>query len=290
MSATLATPEVPFFEPMTVLRAPDAAQVAAAQSKKGPGTVVDDTSFGSKAWSNESNAKSSDNAYATAALKAAEVSHFLKATNFGFGLPENAAVTAIYVSVERKASALSMIYDSQVRLCLNGEVLVGGSAHDKASNQPWPTSDTTRIYGDPNPLWGLKWTPTQINSTGFGAAINTENLGASEATASIDAISITVYYTEGPDENRVCFATRSIELRSDDIVRQHPSEDIWGRVVPEGFLPYAPPSGLEKRAIRGVITPSQGDLDELSDGGANKLSCVVKYRPAYLFAREAADE
>jgi hypothetical protein len=101
-------------------------------------------------------------------------------------------------------------------------------------------------------------------------------------------VRITVYYTEAEDENRICFAERSIELRSDGPYRQHPTDDVWGYVVPRGFLPHALPSGMEGRKTRFIVIPSQGDLGELPDSGTNKLSVSVNHRPAYLVAREAA--
>jgi hypothetical protein len=99
---------------------------------------------------------------------------------------------------------------------------------------------------------------------------------------------MTVYYTEAADENRVCFATRSVELRTNGVYRQHPEDDVWGGVLPDGFLPYSTPGGIDGRSSRGILIPTQGDLDELADSGTNKLSAVVKTRAGHLYATPPA--
>jgi len=104
----------------------------------------------------------------------------------------------------------------------------------------------------------------------------------------VDHIRLNVYYTEAADENRACFAEGAVEPRSDGIFRQHPEDDVWGELIPEGFLPFASPSGLEGRKSRFIVIPTQGDLEELADSGSNPLSAQAFVRPAYHVAREAA--
>ncbi len=91
-----------------------------------------------------------------------------------------------------------------------------------------------------------------------------------------------------PDPEVVASASRSIEFRSDGVFRQHPEDDVWGEMIPEGFLPVATPSGMEGRKSRFILIPSQGDLGDLADSGDNPLSAQTLARPAYLLAREAA--
>lgn len=263
--------------------APAAPPTAEHGVSKSPGTIVDDATEGSASWSNPGNAKATDNLYATVTTGApgAESSHFLKATNFGFTLPPTATVTGILVGIERSSSTFQNV-DAKVTLVRGGSVL---SKLNRASGEAWPNLDYFAFYGGSDDLWGQTWSPAEdINSSGFGVALRVKGTG----TARVDWIAITVYYTEEQDENRVCFATRSIELGS-GTRRQHPTDDIWGDLIPEGggFSLYAPPSGLEGRPLRGIVCPSQGDLGELPDAGVNSASGSVLYRPAYLFAREA---
>jgi hypothetical protein len=262
------------------LTSPEAPISADAQSQKSPGTVADDSSTGTVAWTNPGNAKASDNSYATATFTSLAESHYLKATNFGFALPEAATITGILATVERHAgeNVAHWIVDQEASILKGGTPLKGSHSVLK-----WPLADTVASYG--GGLWGTTWTPADINSSSFGFRLSVEGLGT---TASVDQVAITVYYTEAEDENRVCFATRSIELRTDGCFRQHPTDDVWGRLVPEGFLPYAPPGGMENRKMRIMVVPSQGDFGEAADSGTNKVQLQVLYRPAFHYSREAS--
>lgn len=220
-------------------------------------------------------------------------SHYLLAKEFGFSIPEAADIVQVLGQVRRKASAANAVKDNSVRLFVGGVVVGFDLKQQSPVGHPAPywatTAETINYGGSPTTVWGLpSLAPADANGKGFGFAISATSVASEAVFAEVDLISMGIYYTEASDPNRVCFATRSLEFRTDDVIRQHSTEDVWGRVVPEGFLSYAPPSGLEKRTIRGVISPSQGDLGELADSGSSRLSCVVKYRPAYLFAREAA--
>ncbi|HST69063.1 MAG TPA: hypothetical protein VLI94_05335 [Solirubrobacterales bacterium] len=93
-----------------------------------------------------------------------------------------------------------------------------------------------------------------------------------------------------PDLDVLCHANRSLELRSDGIYRQHLMSEVWGEIVNEGLSPYAPPSYLEDRSMRGVVIPSVGDLGEMPDStGVYDLEAQVFYRPAFHFSREASE-
>ena len=68
-----------------------------------PGTVVDSDATGTVAWTNPMNATTSDNVYATISCPTG-ISHYLKATNFGFSIPTGATINGIVVEIERKQS------------------------------------------------------------------------------------------------------------------------------------------------------------------------------------------
>lgn len=86
----------------------------------------------------------------------------------------------------------------------------------------------------------------------------------------------------------VCYAGRSMEFRSDGVYRQHPTDEIWSRLTPLGFLPYAPPSGLEARPLKGILIPSQGNFADVADENKVKVSAKVFYFPGYHFVSEAS--
>ena len=274
-------------EQMAVVTAPYTPLVPDAQSAKAPGEAASAGGSGGE-WKNPKNVLTSNNSRATAEPEPVKMGPFLTlditedlhVTKFGFAIPEEGTkITGVAVEIERSAEGEGFLKDRSVNL-LNGI----GIAGSLASPATWPTTDETMIYGGSTNLWGLALSPAAVNAAAFGVAIQCIGSGI----ARIDSVRIIVYYTQATDENRVCFASRSAEFRTNGPVRQHPTDDVWGELVPVGFNPYAPPSGLEERAVRGMIVPSQGDLGELPDKGSNKLSAVVKYRPAYLYAREAA--
>lgn len=92
-----------------------------------------------------------------------------------------------------------------------------------------------------------------------------------------------------PDTDAVAFAGRKMEMRSDGIFRQGELDDVWARLIPDcGFLPTAAPSGLEARPTRGIILPTQGNFNGMSDQGNNKIEVVEKYHPGYHFTSEAS--
>jgi hypothetical protein len=90
------------------------------------------------------------------------------------------------------------------------------------------------------------------------------------------------------EEEPLCLAGKNLEIRSDGILRQNSDGTVYGRVVPRsGQLPYAAPSYLEGRPTRGIIIPSQSDLQGLMDVGSNKIAHKALYYPGYHFASEA---
>jgi hypothetical protein len=90
-----------------------------------------------------------------------------------------------------------------------------------------------------------------------------------------------------PSSPGLVAASRSMEFRSDGAHAQHATDDVWGRPLEEGFLPYAPPSRLEARPARFLVLPSRGDFDVLPDSAIDDLSARIRYFPGYHFASEA---
>jgi len=271
-------------EQMLAVATPPVVLQPDSVSTKSP-TVAETLAGAGKAWVNPGNILSSNNVYATAEIKeAGEETNILLAKTFGFAIPGGATITGIVVEIEKKTPAETFMDDSLVEI--NGGTFV---KFDNKKQGFWPNVDTYSVYGSSTDLWGRTWTPAQINAAEFGVNLKARcvvKIGGG-FPLSVDHVKITVYYSTTADENRVCFATRSLELRSDGVYRQHLTDNIWGRGVPDGFLPYAPPSGLEARAVRGIIAPSQGDHLAVADAGNHKISARVFYFPGYLFTSEA---
>ena len=166
-----------------------------------PGTVVDDSSIGSIAWINPSNAVSSNNVYTTAESPGGGLTntHYLKATNFGFSIPTGSTINGILVDFERKREAFFAAVDSAVRIVKsNGSI----GTTNKSAGASWLTSEGYVSFGGTSDLWGETWTYSDINNSNFGVVISPQiNMSPDGNPAYVDHIRITVYYTPPPGVN-----------------------------------------------------------------------------------------
>jgi len=163
-------------------------------SPKNPNSASNNSSVGSFSWSNPANVFTSNNSYASAYFSiSSQISYYLTAYNFSFGIPSNSVINGIVVDVERKSDKASGIRDYSVKLFK--DVVTGGVGENKAdTTNPWLTTDATKTYGTPTDLWGTTWTPANINSLNFGVGISARSY-TGEVYAYIDHIQITVYYS-----------------------------------------------------------------------------------------------
>jgi hypothetical protein len=252
-------------------------------TKSSAAAAVDATGVGTIAWTNPENAKTvRDGIGAKATLTAGAASHYLKITGFGFAIPPTAEVQGVVLRVVRFATiSWSLVFDNSVKLVKAGAI-VGAN---KANPTSWSVLRYETDYGATDDTWEVPLLGTDVNSAEFGAAISVK--AAEAAKAEIDGVEITVAYSEGADENRICFASRSIEFTDSGVRRQHITDEIWGDLVPGGFNLYAPAPGQAAQALRALIVPSVGDFAARADSASVKLSAKVTSRPGYLFAREA---
>ena len=231
-----------------------------------PGTVADAAGVGTVTWSNPGNAKIEDGSRATAKLGTGVVSHYLKATNFGFAIPPGSDIAGIGAVVRRRCETNGVIYDKRVRIVKGGVIK---EAQDKANLQTawWLPFGTS--YGGQHDLWGESWTASDINASEFGIALAAEHIGGSgEPLAEVDVIELLVAYYESGGASSLCFASRAIELRSDGAFRQALGDDVWGSQVPDGFLPYATPGSSDGLTQRTILYPLAG-----RPGNEERLEC-----------------
>ncbi len=146
---------------------------------KGPGTMsIVNRSGGDVNWINPDNAKVSDNTYSTVTLNN-QSPHYLKATNFGFNIPENATNIKCYAVIEAKtANGEQTISTKQVK---NGSILSLGSG--KKINTTESTIEIDLLY---------VLTPSEVNNsnTGFVTYISSDITD----TISVDSVKIKVEY------------------------------------------------------------------------------------------------
>jgi hypothetical protein len=155
-------------------------------------------------FSNTNNILSSDNNRASSTglvtLFTGETD-YLQATNFGFSIPLTAIICGIVVEVEKSATGigtvlgigLSYVADHSVRLVRNGTAV----GNNKAGGAHWTTAESYHSYGGNNDIWGVAWTPADINSSDFGLAFsaNINGLAMLIPNVRLDHVRITVYYT-----------------------------------------------------------------------------------------------
>lgn len=146
--------------------------------------------LGNKAWTTPTNIYSSNNAYARSILARSDISYWLRATSFGFSIPDGATIDGIVAEFEKRISG-SGITDSSVNIVMSGYE----QGDEKKLAGYWPTSDTHIAHGGSTDLWGLGWNSAAINASNFGVSIAARMAITGEQAAYIDHVRITVYYT-----------------------------------------------------------------------------------------------
>lgn len=129
---------------------------------------------------------------ATCVLTANAKSYQLVISNFGFSIPTGATLDGIVVTVDRYQSAGSGVVK-------DFEVTLGAATDNKADPlTAWPGSSTPVYYGTPGDTWGGTLTVGTINSSAWGVVLSVWDTDLmSGATAAVDNVRVTVYYTGG---------------------------------------------------------------------------------------------
>lgn len=176
---------------LSLLGAGLSGRVASPIGPNSPGTLADDSSAGTIAWSNPTNAAASDDVYAASTCSSGERSHYLNAQNFGFNVPNGATITDIKVEAEGNVSAaLTTTLSAYI---IKGGVVQSGAGVGAATPD---VTDTVMNMSPADALWLVSWTPADINASDFGCALywTCPSRGATR-TISIDHIKITVSFS-----------------------------------------------------------------------------------------------
>lgn len=140
----------------------------------------------------------------------------LQAQNFGFAIPGSATIQGIQVDVRReKTAGTGTIQDNDITLLKNG-VAVGAN---KATGSAWPGAEAYAPYGNSTDLWGTTWTPSDINNPNFGVQLSAIETTGNSATAGVDFIDITVWYSTTAGTGAVSIGTIVISRPSGPPVR-----------------------------------------------------------------------
>jgi hypothetical protein len=171
---------------------------AGSQGPLNPATVVDGDRGGAlPAWSNMTNIYLSDDSRATVVVNTTGTvnpSDYMYVTNLSFSIPSDATITGIQVDIERYGTS---IQDDTLTLWKNGAAYGNNKA---ATGTTWPTTSGTEAYvsyGGSADLWGGTWTVADINASNFGLQFAVKTGLATNQTAYVDHIRITVYFSGG---------------------------------------------------------------------------------------------
>lgn len=163
-----------------------------SQGLKSPSAVVNDASVGSKAWTNPTNAETSNNTYATALLASGQITEYLKATGYGFTIPEAGEILGVEASIEKSSNELMLIpEDYRVQLVSGGTIQGTNRAQGGVR---WLPVDTPISYGGPTDLWGLDLTPSIVNASNFGIAVAAVGALGASSEPKVDAMRLEIYY------------------------------------------------------------------------------------------------
>lgn len=146
---------------------------------------------GATPWTTPTQVYTSNDSYADAHMPEEGMSHWLRTTTYGFSIPTGAVIDGIKVRFEKRAQTVSTVKDWDVKIVKAGSE----QGTDKGSSAYWLTSDTYVVYGGTTDLWGLTWTPAQINASNFGVSISARNYDIQPRYALVDHVQIKVYYT-----------------------------------------------------------------------------------------------
>jgi hypothetical protein len=159
-------------------------------------TVAADGGGGANAWTNTGNVFASDASFATVDIPVAQTTNYLNTTGYGFNIPSTAIIDGIYIEFERKMDTNTQRVATTFTSLLKAGSLAGTP---KPGTDLWPDTEAYVAYGGATDLWGITWTPAEINASGFGLAIMADNnLGGVHHVASIDTARITVYWHTAP--------------------------------------------------------------------------------------------
>lgn len=164
------------------------------------GAAFSNLSGGTVSWSNEANAASNNNSFAsvgaTVAALATVYTDQLTVSGFSPGVPSGATICGIEVRIRKKTDGvivLGNIRDHSVRLMKAGAV-VGSNLGNTSTN--WGSTEAAAVHGGSAETWGTTWTPSEVNDPGFGVAISLRmyaTVGLFMA-AEIDQVEVNVHY------------------------------------------------------------------------------------------------
>ncbi len=156
-----------------------------------PGTVA--SAFtGDAVWADPGNAASSDQTYATATVATSDDTEHLYASNFPISIPEGSTIDGVEVQFERDGGNGTDLLDQVIRLVVSGAL----AGDNKSVGIEWLLGDPDSYedFGGVADVWGLALTPSIVNATDFGIAVQATYTGPGDF-ANVDSIQMKVHYS-----------------------------------------------------------------------------------------------
>jgi len=143
-------------------------------------------------WYKRSDATGSCNSNGALADTPAQACYtdILRLSGFSFGVPSNATIRGIEVTITRRQSGTVNRVDQLVRINVGGS----NSTNKADTSTYWPKSYTAKTYGGSTDLWGLSPTPSNINTLYLDISAK-NNYSRAGATFYVDCVGVNVYYT-----------------------------------------------------------------------------------------------
>jgi hypothetical protein len=169
-----------------------------------------------------------------------------------------------------------------VRLVADGTIRYWLTVDDSAS-----TLDGQTVFSSDDAVGFGGVVRSELASGGALAAgtvgIFDSNIGATANTRRFDNFRVWV-----PGKDAAMFATQSIEVRSDRVVRENAAGTLWTTVSRYvGDYLRVPPAGSEGRTSRLILKASRGVPGEGNDSGIDDVSARLLVTPRYLEVPEA---
>lgn len=143
-------------------------------------------------------AEGGENAYASTSSTDPTQTKDLRATNFGFAIPDGANITGWQVEWRVKDAAIGAH-----PVWYSAKTLVGGTASgdDRSTGASLTGSYAYYSFGGASDLWGLTPTPADVNGSGWGAhaqfTLQSEGEEPGFEFVYVDHVRMTVYYSLG---------------------------------------------------------------------------------------------
>ncbi|MDO9242201.1 MAG: Calx-beta domain-containing protein, partial [Rhodocyclaceae bacterium] len=165
-SPTNATLGTPSSATGTILN--DDSNIVITCVTKNPSSCSNNTSIGSRAWSNPTNAYTSNNSYASAdSGNRDRQTNYLYCTGYNFAVPSGSSLLSIELGAERYASNANRFSDNSIRLIKGGVI----QAFNAVNTGYYPTIDNnTSDWHSFSETGG--WTVAEINAPNFGGAFS----------------------------------------------------------------------------------------------------------------------